>query len=53
MSTKYKHVEDTFKDYGSRFIFNQSHEEEGWLQTNEREPISYSFAKSLSLEYRL
>ena len=45
-----KHIEEAFRAHGSVSISNRSHEEDGWLKTIEKEPISYSFASTLSLD---
>lgn len=36
-----------FRDYGSRHISEYAHHEKGWLETEEKKPISYRYAEEL------
>jgi putative zinc finger/helix-turn-helix YgiT family protein len=40
-------IEAYFRDYGSRKISEYAHNEMGWLETKEKQPISYKYAKEL------
>jgi len=42
-----KEIESYFRDYGSRKISDYAHNEWGWLQTQEKQPISYKYAEQL------
>lgn len=42
-------VKSHFKGYGSRAISDYSHEEDGWINTEDREIISYDYADVLRL----
>lgn len=44
-----KYVNDYFKDFGSKEIADFSHEEEGWIKTDNYQNISYEFAKNLKI----
>ncbi|MEK4853331.1 type II TA system antitoxin MqsA family protein [Paenibacillus sp. FSL H7-0756] len=40
-------IEAYFRDYGSRKISEYAHYEKGWLETEEKQPISYRYAEEL------
>ncbi|WP_159885757.1 type II TA system antitoxin MqsA family protein [Paenibacillus puerhi] len=40
-------VEAQFREYGSRKISEYAHNEKGWLETEEKQPISYKYAEEL------
>jgi putative zinc finger/helix-turn-helix YgiT family protein len=40
-------IEAHFRDYGSRKISEYAHNEIGWLETEEKQPISYKYAEAL------
>lgn len=40
-------IEAHFRDYGSRKISDYAHNEKGWLETEEKQPISYRYAEEL------
>jgi DNA-binding transcriptional regulator YiaG len=40
-------VEAYFSEYGSRKISEYAHNEQGWLETEEKQPISYKYAEKL------
>ncbi|MDQ0196871.1 type II TA system antitoxin MqsA family protein [Paenibacillus wynnii] len=42
-----REIEVHFKDYGSRQICEYAHNEMGWLQTEEKQPISYKYSEEL------
>ena len=42
-----REIETHFRDYGSRKISEYAHNEMGWLETEEKQPISYKYAKEL------
>ncbi|CAH0346442.1 type II TA system antitoxin MqsA family protein [Bacillus sp. CECT 9360] len=43
-------IEEFFISYGSRRISNFSHDEEGWLRTEEEETIRFTYAELLQLK---
>ncbi|MFW6377682.1 MAG: type II TA system antitoxin MqsA family protein [bacterium] len=43
------YVNEYFKDYGSKQIADYSHKEKGWLETEDRQEISYEFADLLTI----
>ncbi|MDT3427195.1 putative zinc finger/helix-turn-helix YgiT family protein [Paenibacillus forsythiae] len=42
-----REIETHFRDYGSRKISEYAHNEMGWLETEEKQPISYKYAEEL------
>ncbi|RAV17840.1 type II TA system antitoxin MqsA family protein [Paenibacillus contaminans] len=40
-------IDAYFRDYGSRKISEYAHNEKGWLETDEKQPISYNYAEEL------
>jgi putative zinc finger/helix-turn-helix YgiT family protein len=44
-----EYVDSFFKDFGSTGIANFSHQEKGWLETEEYQEISYYYAQYLNL----
>jgi len=44
-----EYVNSFFKDFGSTGIANFSHQEKGWLETEEYQEISYAYAQYLNL----
>lgn len=40
-------VEAFFRNYGSRNISEYAHNEKGWLETDDKQPISYRYAEEL------
>jgi putative zinc finger/helix-turn-helix YgiT family protein len=44
-----KYVNDYFKDYGSKQIVDYSHKEKAWIDTEDRQEISYQYADVLTI----
>lgn len=42
-----REIEACFKDFGSRKISEYAHHEQGWVETGDKEPISYKYAEKL------
>jgi hypothetical protein len=47
-----KEVEAYFREYSSRKISDYAHNELGWLETQEKQPISYKYADQLRDFYK-